>query len=436
MATSATTTIHSAEAVASDIFIPLLHSRTSSLHAMLPPKTENGDESYSYRDLLNRISRSDHSQGPTLTPPGARGPPTDKIISCILKLPAALRDLILSSVDAKDLLSLRLASRSLHNLVHASELALCAAFSGRIVSTYNIHPEAIQLSNLAELVRAEKQHQAMLVTAEAMADRLSWSLKSRPHLSSAATLRGWQERTAAKLAHKITGTLFYFQFYLDFLRETVIKSEEVFSPLDDKEYAQLSNVLDFDQQEFLDQKMKWLQESAFIDITCVLRLFTGICQGRRIPLKHKPNAYPFASVRQILIYHGLPPFARMLTTDKTLWDQTTILREYSEKIAYWTMHGIKIPHTNPGCENTHSLIPEDQPQEIRFDQNRTSQARDFFVTNQDIWDRSARAHMLRKNGRLPERCSPVDWLIAHVQDSSDSPKDEIMVGHWDQPNRR
>lgn len=359
-----------------------------------------------------------------------------KIVTRFLALPPTLKDHVLSFLDARDLLNLRHTSHALHNSVHESASALCATFSRELIGMYNIHPEAIPITDLTGLVRAERKYQAMLGVAKAMADRLSWSLKSRPHLSSAAVLKAWQERTATKLAHKITGTLFYLSFYVDFVRETVLNHEEVFSPLHDKEYAQLSNIFDFDQQDFLDQNMYWLHEYDFIDVSCVLRLFAGVCQGRRIPLRQKPHAHSPASIRQILIYHGLEPFARLLAPETTLWDQTAILREYSEKIASWTRHGIKTPHRNDRCQNIHSLIPKGEAQEIGLDPNRTSQARDLFVANQDIWDRSARAHMLRKNGKLPEHWGPIDWLIAQARERNDSPRDEIMVGHWDQPNRR
>ncbi|KAJ9654320.1 hypothetical protein H2198_006618 [Neophaeococcomyces mojaviensis] len=398
-------------------------------------QTPSGNPSSNYLQLLSRIAPALRAP---LTSPRSQTEMeldirTERILHLLLLQPPEIRNQVLQWLDPGDLLHLRATCHAMHDFVHESERAICLSLRERIAQKHDISDAIINVPDLSAFFRLSRQYDCVCDVATITAERITRFLKCIGHSDDKSALETWRARKSLRLQKKLVRSFIYLQIYLDYLVDTITKNEEILSHLDDDEYTTLHHVFDLDQQQFLTNQMASLTERDFIDITAALAIFKSVCKARCVPFTFKSHMHPFTSVRQILVYKGLAPFAKMLAKDTGLAQQDVLLRRISREIGQFRRSFL---NTSVQAESSYSIHPLEGYNRNRyayFDPKRSSKARDTFISHQDIWDRSARAFMMRKLGRYPTLQSSTTWIANVVaEEERDS---HIIVGPWDMPDR-
>ena len=389
------------------------------------------DVSYSYLHLLDRL----HARlTPALPPavPSMSEHSYDGILRLLLLQPLEIRLLILSWLEGKDLLSLRSVSHVYHDMIHHSERALCIALAERIAKAHDLSGISLTVPNYSAFLRLSRQYSAICKLATTVATRISGYVALTAHASGSIVLEHWRKKAAARLRGRLARALIILQQYLDYLLEVLANNEEHLRSLTEDDYTSLHNIFDFDQQKFLADYMSGLTETDFVDVTAALGIFSSTCKARSVPFELKSSAFPFPSIRKILVYKGLAPFAELLSVDTTREQQANLLRRLSTSIAQLRVSATPA-WTGPLLDTIHHIDTDGQSRHLHYDVKRSSRARDSFVGQQDIWDRAARVLMMSKLGRFPNLESPSIWITNVVL--ADEKETGMTLKTWDKAER-
>lgn len=405
-------------------------SETTTQTDMSRTNIESRTTPYSYLHLLSRITTYVQP-----LPASESMPSHDytRILALLLLQPLEIRQLILKYMTPTSLLSLRQTSRTLHELVHSSEKGLCLSLIERTSKFHSLSGITIAVSNLAAYVRISRQNTAIGKLAQILAETIGNVLtRTFVRAGDGYNLQIWRQRKSALLGKRLARALIILQQYLNFFLETLMSNERHLTDLDDNEYTDLSHVFDFDQQRYLSDHMSGLTEQDFVDVVAATTIFKAICKARFIPFNLKSVHSPFVSVRQILIYKGLSPFADLLAEGTILQRQKALIDQLSKSIGTVRRSGT-LSLASRALDTLHCLAGYAESRDAWCDNQRSSKARDTFLQRQDIWDRSARAFMMQKLRRYPS-VQPLSVWIPRVV-AEDEREREIHLGKWDQIQR-
>lgn len=385
-------------------------------------------QSDSYMSLLRRISwpTSTPSQDPAM----ADIESNPHIISLLLQQPPEIIHHVLYWLEPGDLLSLRMTNKILHNLIHQSERAICLTLPARITRGHGCHVSLCPVPDLSSFFRMYRTFESVCKVATIVADRISGFMKSRAHSGDKQALNDWRQRKIQLLKPKLKRCLIILQHYLNFLARTIVRNDFFLQHLADDEYLALHNIYDLDMQDFMAREMDWLSEADFTDVSAVYAILKAVCKGRNVPLTLKSLGFPFASMKQILIYRGLSPLGKLLPPEVDLAQQNKILRRLCEDIAHQNRTISNTLGYQKPLDSIYHLSPKGERD--TYFQRRGSKVRDQFMTQQDIWDKAARAFMMRKLGRFPSVQSTTVWIQKTVVEQGEREAD-VVVGPWDMP---
>lgn len=397
------------------------------------PAGGSGNVPYSYLQLLGRLSlnpepMSTSSQNETQTHT------YEAVVDLLLQQPSEIRAMILNNLEAVDLLSLRATSRTLHNLIHDSSRGLCLGLCEHIAKTHGLYHIPINLPDLSAFFRMSHRYNSACEVATIIAERVARHVSMMGIRGDKSALDTWRKKKRLRLERRMKRSLIILQVYLMFMQNNMNDNEGNLEPLNDDEYTSLHNIFLFDDQEFLREHMSGLTEEDLMEVTAALDVLKLICRGRCVPFRMKSPAHPFTSVRQILILKGLAPFTELLNKDASLAQQEAILRRLSRNNGLYR-RSYAGPDTDPPCPSLHILDGYWQSRKVMFDLKRSNKARDRFIDNQDIWDKSARGLMMLKLGKAPRMLSAASWIQKLcIEDEKGVRGSEILLGNWDQPD--
>lgn len=427
---NAFTNVPTAQPAASDAST----QQSQALITLSQQETFAGSSS-SYLQLLSRISpslRAPLSRN-ILRPEMEEKYPCHNVLNLLLQQPPEIKNQVLRWLEPEELLRLRATCHALHAFIHESERAICLSLTDRIAQKHNISDAAINVPDLSTFFRLSKQYDSACQVAMVTAERIARHLKSSGQSDDKNAVEAWRARKAVRLQERLTRSFIHLQIYLNFLLDTMIRNEADLSHLDEDDYVCLHHIFDLDQQQFLTNQMSTLTERDFVDITAALVIFKSICKARCVPFTLKSHTHPFTSVRQILIYKGLAPFAKLLARDTGLAQQDAFLRRISREIGQYRKSFMASAAQESSCTLAYELKGYKQSKRAFFDPKRGSKARDSFISHQDIWDRSARAYMMRKLGRYPTLQSSTTWIVNVV--AEEERESQITLGPWDMSER-
>lgn len=344
--------------------------------------------------------------------------------------------MVLNRLQPTDLLSLRATSLTLHNLIHDSSRSLCIGLSDRVSVSHGLSHIPISLPDLSAFFTVSRRYMSACAVASIIAERLARHLSTMDLRADKSALEAWRKKKMLSLEKKLGRSLMILQLYLMFMLDNMNDNERSLEPLDDEEYTSLHNIFLFDEQEFLEHNMSALTETDFMDVTAAVEVFKLTCKARSLPFRMKSPAHPFISVRQLLVLKGLGPFTELLAKDAGLAQQEAILRRLGRSIGQSrrssTMAGSDLP-----CPSLHALAGYWHDRNAFFDLKRNNRARDKFVSQQDIWDKSARALMMPKLDKAPETQSAAAWIRKIcTQGEKDLKESDVLIGTWDQADAR
>lgn len=393
---------------------------------------------YSYLHLLGRISN--YSQQALSTFVSQTEKPTyTGVINLLLQQPPEIRTAILDNLESRDLLSLRATSHTLHNLVHESSSALCGGLKERISKGNDLSHIHVNIPDLSAFVKISSRYRSACEVAVIIADRIAQHVSPTCLRFDKRALEDWRKKKSRRLERRLRRNLVVLELYLMFMLYNMDANEGNLEPLDNDEYTSLRNIFLLDEQEYFRSHMSGLTEADIVEVTTALDILRSTCEARCVPFTMKSPSYPFTSVRQILIFKGLAPFAELLTADAGLALQETILRRQSRSIRQYRRSYTMLEPHGP-CHALSALEGYWHNQKVPFDVKRSSSARELFISHQDIWVESARAFMQHKLGRAlkMERAlkkqSAAAWIQGVcVEDEKSMRESEISVGNWAEP---
>jgi len=400
----------------------------------IPPRGSSNIP-YSYLQLLSRISL--HSQ-PAQNPSRSKmeKPRHDSVINLLLQQPTEIRNLILNSLDSRDLLTMRATSRTLHDLIHESSTPLCLSFYEHNSRIHHLPLTPLNTPNLSAFFRMSSRYKSACEVATIIALRIAQYLSTRATRDDNAALEIWRRKVISRLERRLKRSLIILQIYLNFMLDNMNENEGNLEPLDDDEYTGLHNIFLFDEQSFLQRNMPMLTETDFIDVTAALEILKLMCKGRCVPFRMKSPAHPFTSVRHILMVKGLAPFTELLAKDVSLAQQEALLRRLSRNIGQ-SRRSHSASNVASPCSSLNALDGYWQSRDICFDLKRSNSARDRFISHQDIWDKSARAFMMPRLERAPKTQAATVWIQKLCVEGDEKAREsDILIGDWDQPDTR
>lgn len=349
--------------------------------------------------------------------------PRHRILELVLKQPTEIRHLIFKALEPKSLLSVRQTSKRWHTEIHGSEDAICNALEKQHLP--------VLVPNFATFFRLICKYESHCELASIIASRITDNMRFTPLLDNASALDQWRSRKQRRLTVVLTRAFVILGHYLDLYRDMIVENEALLQALDDDDIKSLQNIFDFDQQELLKQAMPNMTERDFIDVSSALHVFKHVCKARLVPLNLKSHAFPFASVRQVLVHLGLSPFVLLLNGNTDPVRQRESLQKYGDILV--ARRQAKSPKNDkPELSSIHHFDGYSQSARMRHDLKRHSKARDAFICHQDIWDRAARAVMMSKLGRYPVVLKPDDWIRRIVVERGEH---QIFLGAWDKVDR-
>lgn len=369
-----------------------------------------------YLDLLTRIPASEEPH----TDAKVR---YDGVLDLLLKQPPEMRQLILCWLDPIDLLNLRATSHTLHTLVHDSESAICVELSEQISKTYALNHLSISINDFSTYFLTSRWYRTIRDLSDIFATRICDRMSLRPGRTEKKTLSTVRSRTHSTLKWRLTRSFIILQYYLTFVFKTMIENEKHLSSLDDEDYIVLFNIFDLDQQHFLANSMAGLTESDFIDVTASWSIFRSVCKAKNVPLNLRTYAFCSVTIKQIFMYEGFAPFAKLLAKNTDSKAQQAILKQLDERQMRQSLMG-----DYALLESIQHLTICKEVLRMDFHYRRSSKAREAYINHQDIWDRSARALMMQKLGRFPKIMSASEWiggLVSPVEKDS-----EVVIGSW------
>jgi len=387
---------------------------------------------YSYLHLLSRISHRSHQASRTSVS-YMEGLTSTGLLDLLLQQPPEIKIAILDNLEPRDLLTLRATSHALHNLVHESSGALCIGLKERISKANDMFYIHINIPNLSAFLQVSSRYRSACQVAAIIAEKIARHVSPTSIRLDKRALEAWRKKKSRSMERRLRRNLIVLELYLMFMLQNMNDNEGSLQPLDDGEYKSLHNIFLFDEQAFFRRHMPGLTETDSVDVGTTLDILKTTCEARCVPFKMKSPAYPFISVRHILIRKGLAPFAELLAEDAGLAVQETILRRQSRDMRQ-CRRSYTTRKSHDSCPTLHALEGYWQTQAVAFDVKRSSEAREKFVSHQDIWDKSARAFIQHKLERAPLKQSATAWIRKVCAEDDKSMKQSVVfVGDWAKP---
>ncbi|RMZ78770.1 hypothetical protein DV738_g3655, partial [Chaetothyriales sp. CBS 135597] len=339
------------------------------------------------------------------------------ILTSLLEQPHELIGEVLLLLDLKDLLSLRITSRRLHQLVHSHEQAICARYYSRI---RHEHAAALQLpvtlrglpNDLTSYIELQRRYEPIHQLSLAFSQHIAMKLQLRVPFPTKETEWRWRERKTLVLHRQLFPNLFALNGFLESFRTVFMLGEQDFAGLSDDEYLCLQNVYDFDQQHIIEGVYSWSTKS-IVNITAALQVFLGIAAANRLSLKSRSPRYPFASVKKILIFCGLMPFKSILCcTSQHGTNPTEQLISASERV----VHNGRAKDLKPPLSSIHHFDTTRLEEAPTEQSSRGITVRNAFVDRQDLWTNAACAVAQRKGVRHGFPPNINEWLRSKLEE--------------------
>lgn len=238
--------------------------------------------------------------------------------------------------------------------------------------------------------------------------------------------------------------------FLEGLKLTFALGDISFADWDDKEYENLRDVYDIDQQQMI-ERLKHCSVDAMIDISVSFYILRVLCKRRGMSSHTSMNfsASPRPSLKRVLVMHGLLPFPRLLgpigkdrrdpllaapPIDDYVWRGKYIKPLHHTHAALQTIH-----HVHTGIESSPELAQLAIDRPFR---DRSALAK--FTDHQDIWFGAAfqvsqrkdfalyRAKVTNSTGCVEKLgLDPVNAWVKWMITKEGDPKFE--VGDWRNP---
>ncbi|RMZ82873.1 hypothetical protein DV737_g1856, partial [Chaetothyriales sp. CBS 132003] len=356
------------------------------------------------------------------------------ILTHLLEQPHELIGEVVRWLELKDLLNLRITSRSLHQLVHSHEQAICARYYGRLRHQHAALQLPVSLrgfpNDLVSYIELQHSYEPIHQLSLAFSHHIATKLRLESPLPTKEVECRWRERKTLLLHRQLFPWLFALNSFLESLRNVFIRGDEDFATLSDSTYLSLQDVYDLDQQHIIQDVYSWSRKS-IVNITAALGVFIGIAAAKRLALESKAPEYPFASVKKILIFRGLVPFKAILcrpSHDAT--GRTEALVAASRRV----MHGAgprRIVDLKLPLPSIHHL-DTDRLEAPAQQSSRGTNIGNAFVGRQDLWYKAAYAVVQRKD--MPRSSFPPNtdkWLCKMLKETDDPP---FSLSAWTKPD--
>ncbi len=355
------------------------------------------------------------------------------VLAYLLEQPNELIAEVVQWLDLKDLLSLRITSRKLHELVHGHEEGICAGYCRRLRQEHHALQLPTRIHGLTNdlLFHIELQHryEPIRQLSLTLSDHIAMKMRLRSPLPEKVGEGPWRVRKRLKLHYNLFPWLFAFNSFLECLKQVFIKGDEAFSCLDDDTYLSMHNIYDLDQQQIIED-LQPDDEETIGHITTAFAILLGVAAAKKLSLNSKSPKYPFASIKRIMIYRGVVPLDGILSqfiTDDSKRQKAIIAA--SERVmnvgGRKTVTYRKPPLRSIRHLDTQRLQASDAPSSRRID------VRNWFVDRQDVWYKAAFAVVQRKGLTQDFPPNNADWIRSMLAEEDDP---EFDVGDWNKPD--
>lgn len=342
----------------------------------------------------------------------------------LLQLPRELLVDIISALNFRDVYTLRLVNRELHNLIHENESAIVRQYlAGELEPLQEFFRPSgpLSLSYLGELLyRArESSHLSLL-----LADRCCEKLESRLALDNKEV---WREGKRKKLKDKLMMSLFALHEFLVRFRNVVLRSLQEFEGWLTADSAAFRDILGLDQQRILET----FPAESLVHIEAAWLILAGVAHSKGIPLGCKSTKYPYTTVRVLLVIGGLDRFTALMNKPNPK-ERTDDLDAFNAEL--WQGQMWK-PHPSPDgplLNSVHHLTSPPRPVSSGdFPRTLSPTASIRFINSQHICDISLVAVILRTAGNLDGISHVEQYICDAVKEEGDAP---YILPSWRAPD--
>jgi hypothetical protein len=363
--------------------------------------------------------------------PSSPGP--EEVLTHLLGQPPEIVGEVLQWLDLRDLLSLRIANRKLHELVHHHEKSICARFCRRLQRENCALQLPVKIHGLTNdllfYIELQRRYTAIRELAHLLCTHIVSRIQFRHPGAEKEELETWRSTKVSKMHRLLFPALFLLNNFLECLHSVFLSGEEDFANWDDDMLLSLHDVYDLDQQRIIED-FSPCDEETIQSVTAIYAILLGVLKARKLSLGSKSPKYPFASLKRIMLSCGLLPFPDILKPSNDDTDRRYKLIQASEDVWYHKARKF-IESTVPRLRSIHHLKIERVHYLGEIARNRSHNARNCFVERQDIWNKAAFA-VFQRLGSSESFPSDTDEWIKHAIVEPGDPT--IDLGDWKAPD--
>ena len=354
-----------------------------------------------------------------------------RLPSPFYKYPNEIVVQILTELDYRDLLALRLASHAFHNLVHTHESALARKHLDSLSYKDLLgHSMLLASNDLSQLIELSIRSSVSLKLASMIAERIASKLNFRHTPFSEEELKLWKARKAKRLIATFEPAMFVLYEFFVQLRKSIFDVAEKFRFLSDEDYLALGRVFELDQQYMIEQ----IRADSLVDITEAWRALTGLCSAKGLAMYRHGRLTSLATIRSHLAYSNFHTFADAIykadyTSDSTklntliseIWDSDVVddLQRRSVKRPLETICHLRSTRSTPAT---------------RLASLRNKETQMKLIEAQLFWEKPALAVLQRRGlvGKIDPRIPTIEtWLRGIISEKGDP---WFEFGRWSRPD--
>jgi len=360
-------------------------------------------------------------------------PDPARVLPLLLRQPTEIIAEVLSWLEFKDLLTLRITNRALHQLIHHHEKSICTQYCKSLLERHpRLHLPPTWRGNqggLVYVIQVDRQYHALQSLAATLSDRIVSKLTLAEPEKHKDEGKDWKRGKARLLHDRLFPALFYLNTFLESLYEIILEGDETFGTLEDSEYLGLKDIYGLDQQRMIEEQHACARDR-IKDTSRAFKIFEGVCKARELNMSTQSKIYPFASIKRMIVARGLTPFAAVLDGDSTVAVRESMLNSIGEQV--WQRRGCTpVEYRSSKLLSIHHFDTESGRTPSRAMARRSHKVVNRFIEQQDIWYRAAHAVLLRKGHRkqpVPDLSQWIRWVISENDDP------DFELGPWDQPD--
>jgi hypothetical protein len=349
--------------------------------------------------------------------------------SRLLNQPPELVGGMLQWLEVPDLLSLRLTSRTFHNLVHDHETSICGRYCRQVQREHRAFqlPPTVYAprKDLLHYIDLHRRYSAISILADRISNHVVRHIEiQRPKLDKAQE-ELWRSKKVTKLRAELFPALFLYNSFLECLYAVHLRGEDEFSTWDADEILSLIDVYNLDQQRIIAN----LDAQTIKNVSAAASIFFGKLRWHRVSVSMRSHTYPFATVKRILLASGILPFVDIMARGSTDNDMRNKLVEASDKIWHGTGR-TPVVHQWGSLDSIHHLRTDRLHQTISNSPFANHKVQNRFIERQDIFNMAAFAVLQRLDASATSLPDPNQWLRRVIAEPGDP---TFVLGKWNSP---